>query len=240
MTSEPTIRTKERDAILQSLAAGVVPRLGLQHIQVGRAREVHAILQDLERVSDGGPSIRLIIGEYGSGKTFFLQLMRLMAMRKGLATAHADLGPDGRLHATGGQARSSYAELMHNLSTRSRPDGAALPAVVERFIASARELSRKTERSVTEVIYDRLANLSEMVGGYDFATVVDCCWRGHENGNEALQADAIRWLRAEYATKTLPEGRRRHPSGGADFRSPCNLSRGNPRGLSIRLRESVW
>jgi len=70
------IRPRERDAVIQSLRAGVVPRMGQRHIQVGRVRELEALLTDIERISDGGSTIRFIIWEYGSGKTFFLNLVR--------------------------------------------------------------------------------------------------------------------------------------------------------------------
>ena len=66
------IRPRERDAILQSLRAGVVPRIGQQHIQVGRIHELNAMVADVARIADGGSTIRFVIGEYGSGKTFFL------------------------------------------------------------------------------------------------------------------------------------------------------------------------
>lgn len=115
-----TIRPRERDAILQALRAGVVPRVGQQHVQVGRADEVKALLTDIDRIADGGSAIRLAIGEYGSGKTFFLHLVRSIAMERKLVTVHADLAPDRRLHATGGQARSLYAELMRNIATRAK------------------------------------------------------------------------------------------------------------------------
>ncbi len=200
--SEPPIRPRTRDAILQSLRAGVVPRRGLEHIQVGRVQEVGALLSDIERVADGGTALRLVIGEYGSGKTFFLHLVRSIALEKRLVCLHADLTPDRRLQASGGQARALYAELMRNLSTRSRPDGGALAGLVERFVTRA--LSEAGERacSPSEVIEERLAELSEEVGGYDFAQVIDAYWRGHDSGNEELKADAVRWLRGEYSTRT--------------------------------------
>lgn len=202
MTSTPPIRPKERDAILQSLRAGVVPRSGLQHIQVGRIEEVKALLRDLDRTADGGSAIRFVIGEYGSGKTFFLYLIRSIALEKRLVTAHADLTPDRRLHATGGQARTLYAELMSNLATRARPDGGALSSVVERFVTSALSNARDRGATPDEVIRERLAALSEMVGGYDFAEVIAAYWRGYDTGNEALKSDAVRWLRAEFSTRT--------------------------------------
>ena len=143
----PRIRPRERDAIIQSLRAGVVPRVGHQHIQVGRANEVAALVSDIDRIADGGSAIRFAIGEYGAGKSFFLNLVRAIALERKLVTAHADLSPDRRLRATGGQARSLYAELMRNLSTRARPDGAAMPSVVERFISSSLEVARSRHKS---------------------------------------------------------------------------------------------
>lgn len=196
------IRPRERDAIIQSLRAGVTPRTGLQHIQVGRAREVEALVKDIERISDGGSAFRLVIGEFGSGKSFFLQLIRSVALEKGLVTVHADLSPDRRLHATGGQARNLYAELMRNLSTRTKPDGNALASVVERFITEARKQAEHSGSTVEEVIADRLSHLSELVGGYDFAKVIEAYWSGHDRDNDQLKADAIRWLRGEFTTKT--------------------------------------
>ncbi|MBI3043995.1 MAG: ATP-binding protein [Betaproteobacteria bacterium] len=197
-----TIRPKERDALLQSMRAGVVPRVGQRLVQVGRAKEVAALLQEIERVADGGSAFRLVIGEYGSGKTFFLNLIRSIALEKKLVTANADLNPDRRLHSTGGQARSLYAELMKNLSTRTKPDGGALPAVVERFVSEAAQEARRSGAKTENVIHQRLENLKEMVNGYDFADVVEAYWRGHETDNEQLKSDAVRWLRAEFSTKS--------------------------------------
>src|SRR4029078_10476566 len=91
----------------------------------------------IARVADGAASDRFVIRQYGAGKTFFLHLIRSIALEKKLVTVHADLAPDRRLQATGGQARSLYAELMHNMATRAKPDGGALPNVVERFVSSA-------------------------------------------------------------------------------------------------------
>lgn len=196
------IRPKHRDAIIQSLRAGVVPRTGQQHIQVGRAAEVSAIVRDLERVVDGGSTIRFVIGEYGSGKTFFLHLLRSIALEKHLVAAHADLTPERRIHATGGQARALYAELMRNLATRAKPDGGALQSVVERFVTSALTEAKTRTVSAEVVIRERLDALSELVGGYDFAEVIAAYWRGHDRGDEVLKAAAVRWLRGEYSTKT--------------------------------------
>lgn len=197
-----TIRPRDRDAILQSLRAGVVPRRGHQHIQVGRAEELQAVLRDVERIQDGGSAFRFVIGEYGSGKTFFLFLVRSIALEKGLIATQADLNPDRRLHATGGQARSLYAELAANLATRTRPEGGAMASVVERFVTSALQEARQHGRPTDQVLSERLGHLSEMTGGYDFAEVVGAYWRGHDTGDDRLKSDAVRWLRGEFSTRT--------------------------------------
>lgn len=196
------IRPRDRDTLINGLRAGVVPRVGQQHIQVGRVNELNALLHDITRVGDDGSAARFIIGEYGSGKTFFLNLVRSVALQRKLVTVHADLSPDRRLHATGGQARSLYAELMRNMSTRAKPDGGAMGSVVERFVTSA--LTEATEKGTTpeSVIRARLTQLSELTGGYDFAEVIAKYWQGHDTGNEQLKSDAVRWLRGEFATRT--------------------------------------
>lgn len=196
------IRLKEKEAIIQSLKSGVTPRIGLQHIQVGRSNEIVALNKDIDRIIEGGSAFRLIIGEYGSGKTFFLSVVRSIALEKKLVTLHADLSPDRRIHASGGQARNLYSELIRNMATRNKPEGNALTSVVERFITEARKEADHQQVSVSKVIQEKLKSLSELVGGYDFAKVIESYWVAHEQDNELLKANVIKWLRAEYTTKT--------------------------------------
>ncbi|PIB89935.1 ATP-binding protein [Caulobacter sp. FWC2] len=202
MTDRPKLRPRDRDTILQALAAGVVPRTGLAHVQVGRAGEVAALVRDIDRIADAGSAVRFVIGEYGAGKTFFLNLVRLIALERKLVTIHADLAPDRRIHATGGQARGLYAEAVRNMATRTKPEGGALSSVVERFITDCVREAEAEGATVERAIDRRLAALQEHVGGYDFATVLKTYWRGSEADDEAIKAAALRWLRGEYSTKT--------------------------------------
>ena len=198
----PKIKRRERDTIIQALRAGVVPKLGLRHIQVGRARETTEMVRDVERIGEGGSAIRFVIGEYGSGKTFFLNLVRLIALEKGMVVLSADLAPNRRIHATGGQARSLYAELTRNASTRTKPEGGALASVVERFVTQAVREADSSERTADAAIREKLEHLEELTGGYDFATVIARYWEGHETGDDELKSNALRWLRAEFSTRT--------------------------------------
>lgn len=204
MTAETlrVIKPRERDTIIQALSAGVVPRSGLKYIQVGRAREVEALLKDVERIADGGSAVRFIIGEYGAGKTFFLNLIRLIAMEKRLVTIGADLAPDRRLQASGGQARNLYAETVRNLSTRTKPEGGGLSGVVERFVSNAADEAKNTGATVEDIVMHQLADMRELVGGYDFAHVLATYWHAAEEGNDARKTAALQWLRGEFSTKT--------------------------------------
>ncbi len=187
---------------MQSLRAGVAPYIGLHHIQVGRLREVEGMIRDIERIAEGGAAFRVVVGDYGSGKTFFLNLVRSIALEKKLVTAHADLSPDRRLHSTSGHGRSLYAELVRNLATRTRLDGGALPSIIERFVTSAAAEAGHSGERVDAAISRKLRSLEEMVGGYDFAEVINRYWQGHEQHDEALMRRAEQWLRGEFTTKT--------------------------------------
>lgn len=198
----PMLKPRDRDTIIAALRAGVVPRIGLQHIQVGRHREVEALIKDVDRIADGGATIRFIIGDYGVGKTFFLFLIRQIALHKKLVACQTDLSPDRRIHATGGQARMLYAELAKGLSTRTTPDGGALNSILESFLQTCLEASQATGRPLKTSIDERLGDIREMVAGHDFAAAIASYAEGYEDGNSHLQDCALRWLRGEYTTKT--------------------------------------
>lgn len=201
----PRITERERSAILSSLAAGVVPSIGLHHVQVGRKDEVEALLGDLRRIEEAGAALRVVVGRYGAGKSFFLNLVKTVALERKFVVARADITTERRLHGTGGQARSLFSELMRNIATRSRPEGGALANLVERWIADlAHEIKTGggSDEDVKARVNELCKPLQEHISGYDFATVLQQYYRGYVEQNEALQQAAIRWLRAEYSTKT--------------------------------------
>lgn len=196
------IRPRERDAIIQSLRSGVTPRTGIQYIQVGRSKELQSIIKDIDRVSDEGSSFKFIIGDFGAGKSFFLQLTRTIALEKGLVTIHADLAPDRKLQATNGQALNLYQELVKNMCTRSRPDGNALQSVIEKFITLCRDKAENLNTDCDNIIKQELASLNDFVNGYDFTQIMRAYWKGYDEDDQDLMNNAIRWLRGEYHTKT--------------------------------------
>ncbi len=200
-----TIKRRERDAILQSLQAGLVPKLGLHLIQVGRKPEVSSLLADLERISDGGAAFRIVVGRFGSGKSFFVNLIRTLAIQKRLVVVQADFTMDRRLQATQGQARGLWSELMRNLATKGKPDGGALRNLCEGWISNLHHEITSAGGSAEDVkkrIHENLRGLQEHVGGFEFAEVLARYYEGHLLGDEALQGAALRWLRGEYTTKT--------------------------------------
>src|SRR5262249_31671739 len=163
------------------------PRIGLRHLQVGRRDEVAAVLDDLARIEQGGATVRFIIGKFGAGKSFFLNLARMVALERKFVVAQADITTDRRLHGAGGQARALYAELMQNLATRARPEGGALPNIVERWISDLDHEIRSsggTDSDVARAIEARLKPLQELVSGYDFATVIGKYLQGFQAHDE--------------------------------------------------------
>jgi hypothetical protein len=199
------IKRRERDAILQSLQAGLVPRLGLHLIQVGRKQEVEAMLADLERIEQGGSAFRIVVGRFGSGKSFFMNLVRNLALQKRLVVVQADMSMERRLQASGGEARALYSELVRNLAIKNKPDGGALRNLCEGWISTLQyEVTQAggTQEDVKKRIFDDLKSLQDHVGGFEFTEVLAKYYEGYISGNDALQGAALRWLRAEYTTKT--------------------------------------
>ncbi len=199
------IKRREKDAILQSLRAGVVPKIGLQHIQVGRKKELEAMISDFDRVENDGSFVRFTIGKYGSGKSFFLNLSRAIALSRNMVVINADITTERRLNGTNGQARSLYAELMRNLATRSKTEGGALSNIVEKWVSDVEYKVKQgggAQGDVKGEIQKKLKPLQELVSGYDFADVLEKYYEGYVSMNDRLQDAALRWLRAEYTTKT--------------------------------------
>jgi hypothetical protein len=206
------IPKRETAAILQSFGAGVVPRIGLQHVAVGRTDEINAMLSDLDKhVAEGGASFRLIVGRYGSGKSFLGQLIRNYALNKNFVVADADLSPTRRLTGSRGEGLGTYRELMKNLATRTVPTGGAYTAILERWISDIQskvmsegiEAEDPTFRDTVEQhIRDTVSNMEGMVHVYDFANVINAYWTGYWDGDDVRKEAALRWLRGEYNTKT--------------------------------------
>ena len=198
--------------IVNSLKGGVVPRIGLPYITVGREREIRALLHDLDLIADGGASFRFLVGRYGAGKSFLLQTIRTHAMGNGFAVCDADLSPERRLQGGQGQGLATYRELMGNLSTKTKPEGGALPLVLERWIDGVRaDVAAKSgllegdpafDEAVEQRIFETVRTLEELVHGYDFARVLALYYRAHRAGDEETKSRVIRWFRGEYRTKT--------------------------------------
>ncbi|MFL1675723.1 ATP-binding protein [Paenibacillus dendritiformis] len=199
-------------ALINSLTAGVVPRIGLEHIAVGRKPEIEAILRDLDNVAEGGAAFKLVTGRYGSGKSFLLQMIRNYAMDRNFVVADGDLSPERRLVGTKGQGLATYRELMMNLSTRTRPDGGALETILQRWIASIQQQAMTelgmgpNDAALIMEVEQRIAavanEMRSMVHGFDFAKVLSSYWTGYKRLDDELKQASLRWLRGEFATKT--------------------------------------
>ena len=198
--------------VINSLKGGVVPRIGLPYITVGRKAEIEALLRDVEIISEGGASFRFIAGKYGSGKSFLLQTIRSHVCDRGFAVADADLSPERRLQGTKGQGLATYRELMRNLSTKTRPEGGALPLILDRWISAVQTETAAGsgllpgdalfEEAVEKKIFSVISSMNELVHGFDFARLLSMYYHAYMAGDEETRAKVIRWFRGEYATKS--------------------------------------
>ncbi len=197
--------------LLSSISAGVVPRMGAPYIAIGRNEEIEALLSDLEAVNDGGGSMRFIIGKYGSGKSFLIQLVRGYALERGFITADADLSPERRICGAKGTGIATYRELIKNLTSKSSPDGGALGQIIAKWLSDVQssvaaegyELgSDEFVRRLNARIYEQTRELEAEIGGFDFATVMSGYYKAYTAGDEEKKSACMRWLRGEYSTKT--------------------------------------
>ena len=192
-TNAPRVPKRVAAVILNSLKGGVVPRIGLPYITVGRETEIRALLTDLDLIADGGASFRFLVGRYGAGKSFLLQTIRTHAMGKDFVVADADLSPERRLQGGQGQGLATYRELIRNLSTKTRPEGGALGLVLDRWVAAC---------PTREEAEGTVAGLRDMVHGFDFSRMLLAYWQAAQEGSDETRANVCRWLRGEYRTKT--------------------------------------
>lgn len=218
--------------VINALKGGVVPRIGLPYITVGRDLEIQALLHDVEIIGEGGASFRFISGRYGSGKSFLLQSIRNYVMDRGFVVMDADLSPERRLQGTKGQGLATYRELIRNLSTKTRPEGGALSLILDRWIGSVtervqeqesmrgqetesaegQEWTKGCERNISagaeiECLVDReiqtqLYAMNEMVHGFDFGKLLSLYYHAYRNEDMDIKAKVVKWFRGEYGTKT--------------------------------------
>lgn len=211
MTENKRVPKRIAQTVINSLKGGVVPRIGLPYITVGRKDEIQALLHDVDIISEGGASFRFIVGRYGSGKSFLIQTIRNYVMDRGFIVADADLSPERRLQGTKGQGLATYRELIGNLSTKTKPEGGALTLVLDRWISAVQTEAMQEsglmpgDTALTELtdkkIYEVTSSVSELVHGFEFARLLSAYYRAYVGGDDKTKAKVVRWFRGEYTLK---------------------------------------
>lgn len=207
------IKAKEATAIINSLSGGVVPRIGVQHITVGRQLEIEAFTHALDDVKNGHSMVRFWIGDFGSGKSFMLHLLNIVATKQKFVVANADFTPDNRLYANDGKALALYSAIMDNIAIQTKPEGGALPTLLDKWIE---QIVSKTAQinniPITEIRDEKYLNLIQVsimqtvnevteTGGFDFGLVVIKYYEGYIKNDDFLRRSALKWMKGEYRTK---------------------------------------
>lgn len=208
------IKPKEATSIINSLIGGVVPKIGVQHIAVGRSEEINAVVTALEDVKNGHSMVKFWIGDFGSGKSFMLHLLNTVALKQKFVVANADFTPDNRLYSNDGKAVALYTAIMDNVSIQTKPEGGALPTLLEKWIEQIiTKTAEDNKISLTEIRNEQYLALIQTniqktineitdVGGFDFGLVVMKYYEGFIKNDEQLRRNALKWLKGEYSTKT--------------------------------------
>lgn len=208
------IKPKEATSIINSLIGGVVPKIGVQHITVGRSEEIDAFVKALEDVKNGHSMVKFWIGDFGSGKSFMLHLLNTVALKQKFVVANADFTPDNRLYSNDGKGVALYSALMDNVAIQTKPEGGALPTLMEKWIEQIiTKTAEENKISLTDIRNEQYLNLIQTnimktineitdVGGFDFGMVVMKYYEGYIKDDEQLRRNALKWLKGEYRTKT--------------------------------------
>ncbi|WP_038331573.1 ATP-binding protein [Empedobacter falsenii] len=208
------IKPKEVTSIINSLISGVVPKIGVQHITVGRSEEINAFISSLEDVKNGHSLAKFWIGDFGSGKSFMLHLLNTVALKQKFVVANADFTPENRIYANDGKSVLLYAAIMNNIAIQTKPEGGALPTLLEKWIEQViTKVSEEQNISLSDIRNDQylplvqnaiMKTVNEIteVGGFDFASVIIKYYEGYIKGDEYLRRNALKWLKGEYKTKT--------------------------------------
>lgn len=213
MTTQ-TYTVRETTALLQALRGGVVPVIGIQHIMVGRNREAQAVLETINNVKAGSSAVKFWIGDFGSGKSFMMTLLKTIALKQDFVVSDVDFTPERRLYDTNRRAVSTYSSIVNNISIKTKPDGNALPTIIEKWITQLMEKVSKEHSIpldqirnetyaplVKQEIMQSINNL-QGVGAFEFGLVIAKYYEGYVAGNVELTRCALRWLRGEYTTRT--------------------------------------
>jgi hypothetical protein len=208
------IKPKEATSIINSLIGGVVPKIGVQHITVGRSEEIDAFVKALDDVKNGHSMVKFWIGDFGSGKSFMLHLLNTVALKQKFVVSNADFTPDNRLYSNDGKGVALYASIMDNVAIQTKPEGGALPTLMEKWIEQViTKTAEENNISLTDIRNEQYLSLIQKsimktinelsdVGGFDFGTVVMKYYEGYIKDDEQLRRGALKWLKGEYKTKT--------------------------------------
>lgn len=208
------IKEKEATAIINSLTGGVVPKIGVQHITVGRKLEIEAFTEALNDVKNGHSMVKFWIGDFGSGKSFMLHLMNTVATKQKFVVANADFTPDNRLYANDRKAVALYSAIMDNVAIQTKPEGGALPTLLDKWIEQVvSQTAQLNNIPITEIRDEKYLNLIQNnimqtvneitdTGGFDFGVVIIKYYEGYIKNDEYLRRSALKWLKGEYQNKT--------------------------------------
>lgn len=209
------INPKEASVIIKSLEGGVVPSIGVQHLLVGRNREVEELIKILDTISDGGSDIRFWVGDFGSGKSFMLATIEQIALQKDFVVSSLDLNPSRRFYATDRKAVALYTEIIDNIKTKTARNGNVLNTIIEEWLNRIFQIvadsyaidisdiiAGSKQKEVKNEILNTIGNFSAVGLSFEFGQALIKYYEAFIEDNRLLGTNALRWMRGDITTKT--------------------------------------
>lgn len=208
-------RIPKRKAIvlLNALQGGVVPRVGLGYISVGREQEINALLRDIEVIENGGSTFRLISGNYGTGKTFLIQTIKEYLLDKGFVTCDCDLSPERCFIGTNGKNKglATFQKLVSNISIKTCPEGGALQYILDDFISkivmdeennTSAASNINSKESARKSFQKFLIPFRTKVHGIEFTNILLRYYDAYQSNDFDEINRCLKWLKGEYRLRS--------------------------------------
>lgn len=189
--------------IIDSLRNGTVPAEGTENIAVGIDEELTEIQDQIERTREDKSAFKFIIGDYGSGKTFFSTSVREMAYDKKFVVSSVVISQETPLH----KFEELYRKIMEGMRTSENKKIPAFNFILEEWLLNIEdkvieiegldpyEDSKKFQIEMNKRINEELMIVGSIAAS--FANAIRAFYKAKYEGDTVLAQGAVAWLKGD-------------------------------------------
>ncbi len=175
--------------IINALKNGVVPQYGIEYLCVGRDKQLQEIIRGFNLIKENSGVVKIVSGEYGSGKTFFLQRMKLEALRNNFIVSSIKINQGFRLN----HLQHLYYNIMHNLSILEESErDTSFEDIFDKWITKLQDMPSNMASAEIEKILHALEKYNA-----SFSRAITSYIRARINNDKELSATIASWLTGE-------------------------------------------